>query len=109
MGERVEPPEQVELQKWHRWFAVECNNRAWHLASIPSRTDDQNDEMLRAAYSASFHWSSVGKPIHIARSVMLLAHAHALLGHSELALTYARRFLSFCEHNDCEDWDLAFA
>ena len=105
----MQNPDEAELRKWHRWFAVECNNHAWELAAIGSRTDDQNDEMMQAAYSAAFHWSRVGTAVHVARAMMLLAHVHATLGHAELALVYARRFLYFCEHNDCEDWDLAFA
>jgi hypothetical protein len=27
-----------ELAKWTRWFAIECNNRAWRLAEAEERS-----------------------------------------------------------------------
>jgi hypothetical protein len=105
----VPNPDEAELRTWHRRFAVECNNRAWELTALTSRTEDQNAEMLHAAYAAAFHWSQVGTPINLARADMLLAHVLSVLGQTGLALSYARRCLDFCEHNDCEDWDRAFA
>ncbi len=65
--------------------------------------------MLLAAYTAAFHWSKVGNELNFMRADLLLAHAHALLGHAAEALRYAQSVLVFCEANPCEDWDLAFA
>jgi hypothetical protein len=65
--------------------------------------------MLYAAYAAAFHWSKVGQPINGARADVTLAHVHALLGHGQLAQQYAQRCLAFFEHNEGEDWDIAFA
>ena len=28
-------PDQPTVDRWHRWFAVELNNRGWDLASAP--------------------------------------------------------------------------
>ncbi|MFN8454991.1 MAG: hypothetical protein U0401_10050 [Anaerolineae bacterium] len=100
-------PEQ--LNQAQRWFAVECNNRAWGLAAQVERTPAEAQEMLYAAYAAAFHWSKIGQPINDARAEVALAHVHALLGHGQLAQQYARRCLAFFEHNDGEDWDIAFA
>ena len=101
-------PTQKTIDKWQRWFAIECNNRTWDLASKPERTPDEDREMLLGAYAAAFHWSIIGKPINDARADLALAHVHALLGH-DMALDYAQRCLAFFENNDGEDWDLAFA
>lgn len=98
-----------QLNQAQRWFAVECNNRAWGLAAQVERTPAETQEMLYAAYAAAFHWSKIGQPINGARAEVTLAHVHALLGHGELAQQYARRCLAFFEHNDREDWDIAFA
>lgn len=100
-------PEMIE--KWQRWFAVECNNRAWDLSGKPKRTPVEDQEMLNSAYAAAFHWSKVGKPINNARADMTLSHMHALLGQGEMALRYAQRCLAFLESNAGEDWDVAFA
>lgn len=104
-----EQPTQETIERWHRWFAVECNNTAWNLTSKQDRTADEDQEMLNLAYASAYHWSEVGQPINIARGNITLSHAHSLLGDGDLALGYARRALEFFEHNECEDWDLAFA
>lgn len=103
-----EKPTQETIDQWHRWFAIECNNRAWGLAAKPDREPGENREMLNAAYAAAFHWSKIGQPINNARADLTLAQAHALLGQGEQALHYAQRCLAFFESNAGEDWDLAF-
>jgi hypothetical protein len=104
-----EQPPQQEIDRWHRWFAVQCNNAAWNLTSKQDRTSGEDQEMLNLAYASAYHWSKAGQPIHVARADVTLSHAHSLLGDGDLALGYARRALDFFEHNECEDWDLAFA
>ena len=101
-------PTQKTIDKWQRWFAIDCNNRTWDLTSKPERTPDEDREMLLGAYAAAFHWSKIGKPINDARADLTLAHVHALLGH-DISLYYAQRSLAFFENNAGEDWDLAFA
>ena len=103
-----EPTPEI-IDKWHRRFAVECNNRTWDLIDKPNRTPAEDQEMLYTAYAAAFHWSKVGKPINNARADVTLAHVHALLGHGQQALDYAQRCLTFFESNEGEDWDVAFA
>jgi hypothetical protein len=98
-----------EIQKSHRRFAVECNNRAWDLATQAERSPAENREMLLSAHAAAFHWSKVGTPLNDVRAEVLLAHVHALLEQGAEALRYAEQVLKFCESNPCEDWDLAFA
>lgn len=65
--------------------------------------------MIKTAFASAYHWSKIGKPINDARADVTLAHVHSLLGLGEGALFHARRSLVFCEKNECEDWDLAFA
>ncbi len=104
-----ESPSPETISRMQRWFAVECNNRAWDLASQSSRTPAEDRELLAVAYAAAYHWSKVGQPLNDARADQTLAHALSTLGHGEMALACARRCLDFFEHNDCADWDLAFA
>jgi hypothetical protein len=105
----AEQPTQEAIDKWHRWFAVECNNQGWDLMAKPERTPDEDRQMLYLAYSSAFHWGKVGVPLNNARAEMALAHVHAMLGHGELALSYAESCLGFLEANGGEDWDVAFA
>lgn len=101
-------PDQKKIDKWQRWFAIECNNLAWELAAKFDRTPEEDRRMLLGAYAAAFHWSNVGQPVNDARADLALAHVHSLLG-QQVALHYAQRCLAFFENNAGEDWDLAFA
>ncbi|MGZ5072282.1 MAG: hypothetical protein ACXWBL_04045, partial [Usitatibacter sp.] len=98
-----------DLPKAHRYFAVECNNRAWRLAESARRSPGEDREMLDAAHAAAFHWSKVGTEVHRARAEMLLAHVHALLGHGEAAMKLARRSFDFVASRESPAWEVAFA
>jgi hypothetical protein len=98
-----------ETKKMHRWFAVECNNRAWDLVVKPGRTPAEVQELRLAAHAAAFHWSKIGTPLNDMRAEVLLAHVSALLGQGAESLRYAGQVLQYCQSNPCEDWDLAFA
>ena len=102
-------PQQETIAVWQRWFAVECNNRAWKLTTEPQRSADEDREMLDAAHAASFHWGKIGTDVNRARADVTLAHVHALLGNGAQALAYAQACLVFFEAGNGEDWDLAFA
>lgn len=102
-------PDVSTISRLHHWFAVECNNQGWNLTVQEERSDAQDREMLQCAYAAAWHWSKVGEAVHQARADMLVAHAHAMLGHADLALACARRCLDYCKHQPCEPWDLSFA
>ncbi len=59
--------DKVELEKWHRFFAIENNNIAWDLATKPSRTMAESAEMLNAAHASALHWGKVGTDLNIIR------------------------------------------
>lgn len=103
------PIDPADIARWQRFFAVECNNRAWDLASQPARSTEEADEMLYAAYAAAYHWKFAGQGVNHARADITLAHVHALLGQGDFALQYAQRSLAFFESHPSADWDIAFA
>lgn len=105
----AERPGDDEIAKWHRFFAVECNNSAWNLIEREKRTSQEDMELLHCAQAAAFHWDKVGTATNVARADLLLAHAHAKLGNAELAAKYAQRNLDFVTTNESSDWELAFA
>ena len=82
-----QPP--FDLQRAHRWFAVEANNRAWDLVEAPSRSPEEVREMLHAAHAAAFHWSPVGTPLNTLRAECLLATAYAVAGQASPAVAHA--------------------
>lgn len=98
-----------ETARWSRYFAVECNNRAWNLAEAEERTPADDKEMLYAAYVAAYHWSKVGQELNAVRAMTLLAQVHALLGHADLAMENARAAFDYIMAQDSPDWEVAFA
>ncbi len=104
-----QPPSAEELSRWHRWFAVECNNRAWQLADQAERTAADDDEMLNAAHAAALHWGQVGTALHRARAQMLLGHVHALRGNGALAVHFAHESHAYLTSIETPDWEIAFS
>jgi len=90
----ADAPAREDVQKWNRWFAVECNNRAWRLAEQVSRTPAEDEEMVHAAHAATLHWSRVGTELHQARAAMLLGQVHALVGTPGWELAFAHAVLA---------------
>lgn len=101
-------PETADADSWHRYFAMDCNNRAWALA-VQERSAEEDDEMLNAAHAAAFHWNLVGDDIHRMRAAMLLAEVHALVGLGDTAFDLAERVRDyFLDTADTPDWEIAF-
>lgn len=102
-------PGDEEIAHWHRWFGSQNNNRGWALAEQLLLDEVQQRELLFVAYAGAHHWSNVGTAVHVARAELLLTRAHALNGHGDLAMHYARRAFDFITTHESEAWELAFA
>ena len=96
---------------WHRRQGVEANNTAWDLIERPDRTDDDDEDLVRTAYAAAYHWQRAGgaTPANEARACYLLARALLATGQPAAALRAANRCLAVCTANGLADFDLAFA
>lgn len=96
---------------WHRLQAVEANNSAWELIDRPDRDAEADEDLLRRAYAAAYHWDRAAgrSPANAARADWLLAKVHLLLGRPDTALRHATRCLATCERAGLDDWDLAYA
>jgi hypothetical protein len=102
-------PSADEIAKWHRWFAVSCNNRGWSLVELSQRTPSEVHEMLHAAHAAAWHWARIGTALNEARANMLLGMAHALAGDGDLGLRYARLAFNYFNEHEAPTWEQAFA
>ena len=95
---------------WHRRQAIECNNSTWDMIGS-ERTAEHDEEMLRRAYAAAYHWQRADRtgPTNEARAVWLLAKVQLLAGEPTLSLRYADRCLALCRQHGLVDFDLAYA
>lgn len=105
----ADQPNDEEFARWHRWFAVDCNNRAWRLSEAAARSFSEDEEMLDAAHASALHWRKIGTELHAARAEMLLGHVHALLGNGDLAMRYAGVSFAYFAAHDCDEWERAFS
>jgi tetratricopeptide (TPR) repeat protein len=103
--------EAVDETNHHR-LAVDLFNRSWRLLELPSRTSDQDDELIHATHASRHHWSEIrsGGP-NVSRGENQCARVYAALGRSEPALHHANRCLELVRSGPDahEDWDLASA
>ncbi|MBN1649050.1 MAG: hypothetical protein JW874_13525 [Spirochaetales bacterium] len=105
----MEQPDLKEQRKMNEWFAVQCSNHAWDIASKENPTEEDFEDMLMAAYAAQYHWSRLEADINLARIDMLLSHVHSHMRNGQVARKHSRRALEFCENHDVRPWDLAFS
>jgi len=100
-------PDPEKVQKMHRYFAVECNNRAWELAELAVRSEEEDHELRINAHAAAYHWAKVGTPVNDMRARILLAEVAAQHGNGELALQLAGQGCAFFENEEGTEWDRA--
>ncbi len=101
-------PEDTDPNSWHRYFAMESNNRAWELAAKSGRSPQEAAEMLNAAHASALHWNVIGTELNHLRAKTLLAEVHALCGFGASALALASEAKEYFLERETEDWELAF-
>lgn len=89
-----------DVNRAHRWFAVELNNVAWELAEADERSAADVERMIHAAHGACFHWLEVGDLLNHLRAQCLLATAYAKAGLAEAAVRHAQRCLGLSREAD---------
>lgn len=96
---------------WHRRQGVEANNSVWDLLDRPERTPAEDEEMLRRAYAAAYHWERAtgAEPANEIRASYLVSRVLAATGQGERGLLTADRCVSLCEEHGVADFDLAYA
>lgn len=96
--------------EWHRAQAIECNNSTWEAIEA-ERTAANDEEMLRRAYAAAYHWQRAVRrgPENEARAQWLLAKVHLLAGLPDRSLHYAESCMAHCAAHGLADFDLAYA
>lgn len=99
-----------DIERAHRWFAVEYNNRAWNLLERTDRSEEENEFMVHSAHASLLHWKEVGTRINALRAYYLLAYAHAAAGEGSAAIRYGDRSLALMQDDPegLADWDVAF-
>ncbi len=100
-----------DLDAAHRYFAVECFNRAWDLIDRPQRTPGEDELMLQLSLSSLWHWTQRldCTPVNLSMAYWQAARVYTLLGQVENARRYASRCLEISWGDNIEPFCLAYA
>jgi hypothetical protein len=95
---------------WHRRQGVEANNAVFGLLER-ERTPDEDEDLLRHAYAAAYHWQRAtgATPENEARGSYMIARALVATGQAERGLVSADRVIAVCTEHGLADFDLAYA
>lgn len=104
-----ETPTPEDTALWQRRLASQANNRAWSLAESPSRTAEEDEEMLQAAHAAMYFWKIVGNDNNKAHAAQLVAHAYATLKLPKPAAYYLARSQPVFLSDQAAPWERALA
>ena len=102
-------PSSEEVALWQRRLAAQANNRAWRLSESPSRSPQEDEEMLQAAHASMYFWKLVGTDGNRAHAAQLVAHVYALLKLPNPATHFLAQAEPFFLEKDCEPWEKACA
>jgi hypothetical protein len=95
----------------HQEFAVQTNGRVWELLGKEDRSQQEDDEMLYAAYGSCYHWGKAGTGVNQQRGEYMIAKAYINLNNPVEAQRHANRVLQLTEayKDELKDFDFAYA
>ena len=92
-------------------FAKTIFNSIWDFLEKPDRTQEEDRDMLLAAFASLFHWKRAGTAVHEQRGSWMVSRVYLTLEKSEDALVWARHCFEISDGHpsEMEDFDLAYA
>jgi hypothetical protein len=89
----------------HRALAIGYFNASWTLIDLPTRTAEQNRDMLSLALASRQHWIEAdGGPEQLATADWQVAHTAALSGFGELSVDFAQSAADLADGSDVPSW-----
>lgn len=107
----MSPEVTYDTPDWHRKQGVEANNSIWELLTKDPRTPDDDEDLLRRAYAAAYHWQRTDSatPANEARAAYMIAKALLATHQPDRALISATHCREVCREHGLVDFDLAYA
>jgi hypothetical protein len=88
-----------DLATVHRYFSATCFNKTWEFIDKPSRTPEEDMEMLQTSMASLWHWSQRedATPQNLSVGNWQVSRVYALLGQADNARRYAGSALKYAE------------
>lgn len=104
------PPE-FDHQAAHKYFSVECFNRAWDYIDKPIRKKNEDDRMLQLSLASLWHWTQREDctPTNLSIGYWQVSRVYALLRLADPARQYGNLSLEAARSEGVEDFYLGYA
>jgi hypothetical protein len=104
-------PPGFDLAVAHRYFAVECFNRAWGMMDKEERSPEEDEEMLRLSLASTWHWTQREDctPTNLSVGYWQTSRIYTLLGQVDNARRYGSLCLKTSQEAGVEPFALGYA
>lgn len=104
-------PADFDVLVGHRYFSVECFNRAWDLLDKTVRTPAEDEEMLHLGMASLWHWHqrSDCTDTNLSVGYWQVSRIYAVLGHADNARHHAERCLDVSRGEGIPPFYLGYA
>ena len=102
---------EFDLTAAHKFFSTHCFNKAWDLIDQPSRTPEQDEEMIRLSLASTWHWKQRDDctQVNLSVSFWQTSRIYSILGQVDNARRYARLCLDASQGEDVSQFYLGYA
>lgn len=99
-------PDDFDVAKADRSFAVRFFNDTWGYLDKPTRTEEETEAMLHCCHASFHHWSRVADatPTNRAVGYWQLSRAYAVAGDAAAAKSYGERCMTWADAPGAEAW-----
>lgn len=106
----AEKPE-FDQQAAHKYFSVNCFNKAWELIDRTDRTPEEDEEMIRLSLASHYHWTQRDDYSNTNASIALwqISRIYAVLDQANNARRYAQMCLEVSQKEDVTPFFLGYA
>ena len=100
-----------DLKAAHKFFSVNCFNRAWDLMDKLERTAEEDEEMIRLSLASLWHWTQRQDctPTNLSVGYWQASRIYAMLGQPSAARQYGQRSLEIAQNANLEPFYLGYA
>ena len=95
----------------HKYFSVNCFNKAWDLIDKSDRTPAEDEEMIRLSLASHYHWTQRDdySPTSASTGHWQTSRIYAILGQAENARRYGQLCLEASQVEDVPPFYLGYA
>jgi hypothetical protein len=100
-----------DLTAAHKFFSTHCFNKAWDLIDQPSRTPEQDEEMIRLSLASAWHWKKRDDctQVNLSVSFWQTSRIYSILRQVDNARRYALLCLDASQGEDIAQFYLGCA